>query len=345
MSEPRSDAELVAKSLAGAPESFAQLVARYKDAVFGVAFHRLGDFEDARDATQDALVKGFTNLSKLREPAAFANWLYAIAEGTALDRARRRKTEVSLDEAAHVTPHTAAPRAEDIEAARTIREALDTLPDASRLAVILHYVNGYSHSEVAQFLGTTEGAVKTRVSRAKSRLREEMAEMVEHRLKKESAVFRYEARDDSGRGIVGTSDAQSAATIRRRLESRGYRVTMMKRDRRRPQDHPDEAVKRVAHTILEQGLKDAAASIKIALTPTRESPVRVRYLIEGKWHEVMAMPHYIWEPLRLKLAEMVGVTLASAFRRQTGTIRFLHEGKTDDLAIAFNRKSIRIDLA
>ncbi len=55
------------------------------------------------------------------------------------------------------------------------------------------------------------------------------------------------------------------------------------------------------------------------------------------------MPTYGWEPLRLKLAEMVGLTLASPVERQTGTIRFLHEGTTHQLATAFNPKSIRVE--
>ncbi len=76
MADRRTDAELVKGALEGSGEAFGALVARYKDAVFGVAYHRLGDFEEARDAAQEALVKAFTNLSKLREPRAFADWRY-----------------------------------------------------------------------------------------------------------------------------------------------------------------------------------------------------------------------------------------------------------------------------
>lgn len=349
MADRRTDAELVSAGLEGSQEAFGALVARYKDAVFGVAYHRLGDFEDARDAAQDALLKAFTNLGKLREPRAFANWLYRIADGTALDRARRRRRELSLDEAAQVpSPGAAAPPAADSDIARMVREALDTLSDASRLAVILHYINGYSHAEVAEFLGATEGAVKTRVSRAKSRLREEMAEMVEDRLKRESSLFLFEAEDDDGRLITGQANAVSAAAIRRRLATKGYRVKQVRPDTRTPEERlaeEREAVTRVAHVILEQGLKDEAREIRITLPRAGgdDEPMRVWYLVGDTWHEVMAMPTYIWETLRPKLAEMAGITLASPYKRQTGTIAFSHESTTRALRIALNRKSIRVE--
>jgi len=348
MADRLPDGELVKATRSGSQEAFGALVARYKDAVFGVAYHRLGDFEEARDAAQEALVKAFTNLSKLRRPAAFANWLCRIANGTALDRARRRKTEVSLDESAHLPLEQPASRAEDADVAREVREALDTLPDASRLAVILHYVNGYSHSEVAEFLGTTEGAVKTRVSRAKRRLREEMAGMVEETLKRESRFFIYEAESGEDRLIQGLTVAESAWAVRRYLTKRGYRVKWVRRDTRTPEERlKDERdpISRVACVILEQALKDKAAEIRIAL-PRRgadDTPMTVSYLVGDTWHKVMATPTYVWEPLRLKLAEMAGLTLASPFRRQRGMIHFPRGGDAQAFALTFNRKSIRVE--
>jgi RNA polymerase sigma-70 factor (ECF subfamily) len=155
MAETRSDEELVRGAKAGSQEAFGELVARYKDAVFGVAYHRLQDFEEARDVTQEAFVKAFQGLETLRRPAAFANWLNRIAEGTAIDAVRRRRRELPLEAAGEVAD-TSDQDGDGV--AEQVREALATLPEATRLAAILHYVNGYSHSEVAQFLDTTEGS-------------------------------------------------------------------------------------------------------------------------------------------------------------------------------------------
>jgi RNA polymerase sigma-70 factor (ECF subfamily) len=345
MAIERGDAELVKQALAGSQEAFGELVARYKDAVFGAAFHRLGDFEEARDATQDAFVKALVNLGKLREPSAFGNWLYRIADGVALDAARRRGREIPYGE---VEPTiTRGPTAGDADVARQVREALATLSEPSRLAVILHYVNGYSHAEVAQFLGTTPGAVKTRVSRAKGRLRKEMAEMVEGQLKKESAVFLFEATDDSGRLITGQSDARSAAAVRKRLTEKGYRVTLVKRDRPMPEERQEddrEAIARVARVILEQAIKDDATSVRIALDRrSTEAKVRVGYLLAGAWHEVMVVPDYIWEPLRKKLSEMAGVDLISEEARRRGLILQSFEGTKREWRATFGKRVVRLE--
>jgi RNA polymerase sigma-70 factor (ECF subfamily) len=344
MSEQRSDAELVAKSLAGVPESFAQLVARYKDAVFGVAFHRLQDFEEARDVTQEAFVKAFQGLGRLRRPTAFANWLYRIAEGTAIDAARRRRGELPLEAATEVA---AGSSQSGDGVAEQVREALATLPEATRLAVILHYVNGYSHAEVADFLGSTEGAVKTRVSRGKARLREEMAEMVEETLKRESRFFIYDAESGEDRLIQGLTVAESAWDVRRDLTKKGYRVKWVRRDTRTPEERlgdERDSIGRVACVILEQGLKDKAAEIRIAL-PRRgadDTPMTVSYLVGATWHKVMAMPTYVWEPLRLKLAEMAGVELTTEAARQSGRLRFPFKGEEKPFRVRFGKTVIHL---
>jgi len=92
-------------------------------------------------------------------------------------------------------------------------------------------------------------------------------------------------------------------------------------------------------------LRDKAREIRIALPRGGggDKPMRVWYLVGDTWHEVMAMPTYIWETLRPKLAEMAGITLASPYKRQTGTIAFSHESTTRELRITFNRKSIRVE--
>ena len=345
MADGQSDAELVRAILAGGKEAFGELVARYKDAVFGVAFHRLGDFEDARDAAQEAFVKAYLSLSKLRQPTAFPYWLCRIANGTALDVLRRKHREVPLEAADRVPARRPCA---DPDLARQVKEALAALSESTRLAVILHYVNGYSHAEVASFIGATPGAVKTRLSRARGRLREEMIEIVEDRLKEESGVFVYEATDESGRVITGTTEARSASAVRRRLTERGYRVGRMKRDRRTPKQRAaedGEPVKRVAQAILEQALKDKATEIRIALRRSKpEATLGIRYLIGKRWHLVMVVPRYVWAPLRGRLAGMAGVELEEGKRGQSGTICFDFRGRDTHLKATLNAKSIRIEL-
>lgn len=185
MSPAADDASLVEATLQGDQSSFAELARRYRDAAFGIAFHKLGDFESARDAAQEALVTAYVELPMLRDPSKFGHWLYRITTMAALAQLRRRRAVVSLDDIRVSEPETnSAEFAERAEKARQVRDALASLPEPEQLAVILHYVNGYSHEEIGGMLGTSTSAVKSRVHRAKGKLREELHEMVEKNLKK-----------------------------------------------------------------------------------------------------------------------------------------------------------------
>ena len=184
-----SDAILVEAAMEGDRTAFDELAHRYRDAVFGIAFSKLGDFEAARDAAQDAIVKAYTDLPSLREPDKFCNWLYSITLTTALGSIRRRRYTSSLDEpdaqeqpSNQPNPHESAERSEK---AGEVREALMMLPEQDRLPLILHYVNGYSHDEIGNILGTSVSSVKNRVYRARRRMREEMLVEVEKSLRDE----------------------------------------------------------------------------------------------------------------------------------------------------------------
>ena len=350
MVDRRSDRELVRAARAGSQEAFGELVARYKDAVFGIAFHRLGDFEEARDAAQDALVKVYLSLPRLRNPAAFGNWVCRIADGTARDAARRLRREVPLEPEVEAPSQAASPEvaAERAELSAQVRGVLQALSEPTRLALILHYVNGYSHAEVASFIGATPSAVKTRISRAKRQLREEMMEVVEGTLKRRLSRFVYEARDAQGRVISGVSEARSASDLRCHLSSRGYQVVRLRQDRRTSEElqaEAREATKRLAETILEQALADNAETITIAVTTTDgRDHVTVTYRIAGKRHEVMQMPAYCWAPLREHLAEMAGLKLRDGARRQAGEIRFRFRGKDHQFRTVLTSRKIEVRL-
>jgi len=74
----QEDARLVQATRGGDREAFAQLVRRYRDAVYGAAYHRVGDFSVAEDLTQDALIQAYVRLGELRDPGRFASWLFAV---------------------------------------------------------------------------------------------------------------------------------------------------------------------------------------------------------------------------------------------------------------------------
>jgi RNA polymerase sigma factor (sigma-70 family) len=340
VTEGRSDAELVAAAREGSEEAFGLLLGRYRDAVFGVAFHRLGDFEEARDVVQDVFVKVYLGLGSLRDPSAFARWLCRIADGTATDAARRRRQELPLT-GAEVAPD----RTEEAEAAREVREMISRLSEPARLAVVLHYVNGYSHAEVAQFLGTTPEAVKMRLSRARKQLREEMVEMAGDRISKAArgrkmGVYEYTAADARGAVITGTSDAYSERELVKRLREKGYFVQKVQSrhagtEEREPMSEEElrEPIRRIVAVILEQAVRDRASTIRVE--PGKEGgtdghgprSMFVQYRVGETWHEIMSVPIYVWQPLRERFADLAGLELRDE-GEQTGSLRFEMEGKS-----------------
>ena len=175
MPDRRSDEQLVAATLAGEREAFGELVARHRDSIFAFANRRLRDFEAASDATQEAFIKAYVSLSTLREPARFEPWLLRIVERAAVSAARAPRREIPAGAvppedvlSAEPTPQELAERAELVQ---QVCSGLSSLSEATRRAMILHHVEGYSQAEVAARLGLTRAAVKTRLSRARSRLR------------------------------------------------------------------------------------------------------------------------------------------------------------------------------
>jgi len=165
-------------------QAFGLLVRRFQDMAYGCALAHLGDSHLAEDAAQDAFLAAWQCLPQLRDPAAFPGWLRRLV----LTQCRRRTrgkhlATVSLDSAAHL-PAPDDPQAATIanEQRAAVRDALQTLPEGQRLAVVLFYIGDHSRAEVAAFLGISELAVKKRLAAARKRLHERMLHLMEDNL-------------------------------------------------------------------------------------------------------------------------------------------------------------------
>jgi RNA polymerase sigma-70 factor (ECF subfamily) len=154
-------------------------VNRYRDAACGVAYHYLGGFDDAQDAVQEAFVHAYLRLNQLSDPGKFAPWLRRITANACADLLRQRGDRlVSLDEEEARAMSDSEQDPERLAARRVVRQALERLPEKTRLAVTLFYIDGYSQEEVAGFLEVPVNTVRSRLRRAKQQLREEMMDMV-----------------------------------------------------------------------------------------------------------------------------------------------------------------------
>jgi RNA polymerase sigma-70 factor (ECF subfamily) len=175
----RTDEELVEACQAGEASAFDVLVARWEDRIRGAAFRFLGSEEEARDVAQEAYLKAYRSLAGFKREARFSSWLYQIATNLCRDRLRRRKTRatVSLEELEQTGPVMVEtrPGAHDrllqMDLARTVRRAVEALPDEQREVVILKEYQDLTFLEIAQALEVPVSTVKTRLYRGLGQLR------------------------------------------------------------------------------------------------------------------------------------------------------------------------------
>lgn len=194
---PVADEELVRRAQAGERGSFDELVVRYKDRIYNLCFQKLGDAEEALDASQEAFVKAYRAIGAFEGKAKFFTWIFRIAVNCAFTRRRKRARErqaapVSLEQAAargdrdgdggdggrgFDAPDLRGEPAAIVlaaEKARAIQEAIASLDEDQHRIVLLRDVEGLAYEEIAEILDCPVGSVKSRLHRARLVLRERL---------------------------------------------------------------------------------------------------------------------------------------------------------------------------
>ena len=163
----QSDGDLVNAVLGGDRKAFAALVERYEPSVRAVTLSVLQDSHLAQDAAQDAFVKAYEKLSRLRKAEAFGPWLLKTSRRCALNLVRQhRRIPPSEHDVAPMEPAKLL----DEEKKRLLAAVLQ-LSESERQAVMLRYFGGHSVKEVADMVGRSVGTVTKQLSRAHARLR------------------------------------------------------------------------------------------------------------------------------------------------------------------------------
>lgn len=184
-----SESGLVASAAQGDLEAFNQLVLKYQDLVYSVARSILDDDDVAEDAAQEAFISAFQHVGGFRG-GSFRSWLLRIATNTCYDllRARKRRPTVPLyavdadgkeiESPVWLTDPHPSPQAEVEwdEFSQTLYRWLDELPAEFRSVITLVDVNGLDYAEAAQALGIPVGTVKSRLARARLRMKERLSE-------------------------------------------------------------------------------------------------------------------------------------------------------------------------
>ena len=189
------DAGLVEALRREDPDAADRLVEAYGDKVYRLAMRITGSREDAEEAAQDALWSVARKIDMFKGESAFGSWIYRIAANAAYQKLRSRKAkshEIALDDVLpaltadgrHFEPMDDWSRRVDEHAMqgelrRVLEEAIDSLPADYRTALVMHDVEGMSNPDIAETLGISLPAVKSRIHRSRLFVRQKLAAYME----------------------------------------------------------------------------------------------------------------------------------------------------------------------
>ena len=179
----QNDVELIQRILQGDQDAFAVLVNKYQKGIHALAWRKIGDFHIAQEITQDTFLKAYQNLEGLKSYNSFGGWLYVIAARLCYDwRQKNAMPMESMDnidasEVDHVSYSRYVADKQATEADETRREVvkklLQKLPESERTVITLFYLGEMTINAISEFLGVSPNTIKSRLSRARNRLKKE----------------------------------------------------------------------------------------------------------------------------------------------------------------------------
>ncbi len=187
------ESALIREAQTGSLDAFNTLVLAYQDMVFNTAVRILGDEDQAADASQDAFISAFKNINSFRG-GSFKAWLLRTVTNACYDELRRKKRrptvalepeskdgEEDMDSARWLADPSMSPEqaAEADEVEHAIQHCLEALPGEFRMVVVLADIQGLDYLEVAATVKVPVGTIKSRLARARLRLRECLQGFVE----------------------------------------------------------------------------------------------------------------------------------------------------------------------
>ena len=172
---------LLRRVKAGDELAWEAFVRQYQGRIFGLAYHYLGQAEDARDLAQETFVHIYRNLSRLPDEAGLVPWMLCITRNLCMDLFRRRKArpptwDIPVEELGHLQAEAADPVQDLHEQGRRtlVHLALRELSDLNREMILLKDIQGLALEEIATLLGIPLGTAKSRSHRARLELAEKL---------------------------------------------------------------------------------------------------------------------------------------------------------------------------
>ena len=162
--------------------SYDYLVSKYSKRVVSIAWGIVRNAHDAEDLAQEAFVKAFQNIGRFKEGEPFGPWIYRIVTNLALDVVKHR-TRFRHEELTDTEPAARRDNAElgavTSELSQRIDAALQSLPENQRVVARLYLVEQFGHAEIASMMNLSEGTVRSHLSLARKKLKEQLSDLYE----------------------------------------------------------------------------------------------------------------------------------------------------------------------
>jgi len=177
--------ELLEKAKDGDISSFEQLILGYEKLIYNVCYRIMSNPDDAKDISQEVLIKIYRNIDKCKDIKSFKSWVYAIINNACIDEIRKRKGKYtdSLDDSidseegsidkqipsSDLTPEQVMVRTETVDEVQT---AISKLPEKYRILIVLRDIQGLSYDDISNITSDPLGTIKSRLSRARKSLKD-----------------------------------------------------------------------------------------------------------------------------------------------------------------------------
>ena len=232
------DVKLIQRILAGDENAFATLIEKYQRQVHALAFRKVRDFQTAEDITQETFLRVHQKLATLNDPTKFSGWLYAIANHLCIAWYRENRLQTESMQEIHISEietdvysrYIATEHAKTTAAAQQdlVKGLLTKLKESDREVITLHYFEEMTSSEIGELLGISENTIKSRLHRARQRLKQYESTI------QEALDIRIEGVYDSENQLKGetimTAEVRDETKVEVNLEEMQRSITEM-RDR------------------------------------------------------------------------------------------------------------------
>lgn len=166
--------KIIEKIIAGELDQFRILVEKYQNPVFRVIYKIVGDYEDAKELTQDVFVKTFESIRQYNSGHKFFSWIYRIAINNALLFVKRKKSFLPIEE----IPYQIAEQMPDYEGRdHLLAQSISELAENYKTVIILKYYSDLSYADIAEMLEIPEKTVKSRLFDARKILKEKLSKI------------------------------------------------------------------------------------------------------------------------------------------------------------------------